>query len=569
MKKTIATLLLVNSFFTLNAQKLETKIPNTADVVITGNAENVFKLIKFSDIDSSAIGKEVLKKINRRREDKINSVENIGIDLKSNMYYFFKNTDSVSYHNILLPLNNRKQYESTLKEYQLEDVQTENGYSYILGSREISVWNDQMLLVVNANKSNNYFDEHKERFEQLKQEEESNYAFKKRIVKSWIKQEALNILNGNYSNTVSTNKKFQESKKKNSSATLWIPNYGELMSNIISSYGNNLLPVSYLTLEGGKNIYGIEQVAANVFFEKGSASILLDMEVSSGMKKAFKKIYNKKINNKLVNSFNHDKALAFWSVSMSVKEALIQYPELVNQMYGGLIPSVKEEIDIVGSLLSIILDEEAIGKLITGDALFVLNDFVEKEVSYKTYEYDEDYNRKEVTKTKKTVVPDFTLMIGSEERKIWEKILKIGQKHKLILINNNVYEFAVKKELPFDIYVVVKDEVLYLTSSKTNAVNLGAGRTNFTSTKHSKLIKKNASVVYADVNKIINKIPKNYVSKSEGKMINFSNANLKDAYLRVSKVCGSTISTEVKLNTQGKEENTLKLLLSLINEVAK
>jgi len=49
MKKIIVTLLLVHTFVVLQAQKLESKIPNNADVVIAANAENLFKLIRGSN----------------------------------------------------------------------------------------------------------------------------------------------------------------------------------------------------------------------------------------------------------------------------------------------------------------------------------------------------------------------------------------------------------------------------------------------------------------------------------------------------------------------------------------
>ena len=178
---------------------------------------------------------------------------------------------------------------------------------------------------------------------------------------------------------------------------------------------------------------------------------------------------------------------------MSTKELLIQYPELMNKMYGGILPKFKEEIDIAGNVLSLIIDEEAIGRLVTGDALFVLNDFAKKEVEYTTYKFDEDYKKKEVVKTKETVVPDFTLMIGSKEEKLLNKILRLGQKYKVLDKVNNIYEFDLKgQKLPFGLFAVVKNEVLYITTSKTRAMNISFGRGGYNSSKLSRLIKRNS-----------------------------------------------------------------------------
>ena len=276
------------------------------------------------------------------------------------------------------------------------------------------------------------------------------------------------------------------------------------------------------------------------------------------------------MNSTLINSFDHNKALAFWSVSMDTEELLKQYPTMINKMYGGIVPKFKEEITVVADLFSLLVDEAAIAKLVTGDALFVLNDFSEKEVSYTSYKYDENYKRKEVTKTKKTVVPDFTLMIGSEEKELLTKIFKLGQKHKTVTVSNNVFEFIKKsKDIPFNIYAVIKNDVLYITTSKVRAVNIEAGRVNYKATKHSKLIKRNSSVIYTDVDALIKNMPTEWFGRDEKKMAGISKANVKDVSFRVSKLKGNKISSELRLNTKGKDENTLQLLFKIINDIAK
>ncbi|GFD72516.1 hypothetical protein KUL113_19360 [Tenacibaculum sp. KUL113] len=569
MKKIIATLLFLNILTVIQAQRLESKIPNNIDVLVSANAENLFKLIEVSDIDKNAIGKEILKDINRRRdEDKVSSVANAGIDIKSNAYYFFTKTDSISYHNFYVELKDRELFESMLSKRNKKKIRRMEGYNIIEGRSDIRIWNDDYLLLVNGDASRGYFSTHKERLDKLKEEGEFGYNFRKRIGKDWTKKYVLDLFNKNVIMSIATNKKFQKSKKKNASATLWIRNYGMLMTDLFKSFGGYLYP---MYAEGGnQNIYGVEEVTANLFFDKSDARILLDMSVSSDMKKSFKKIYNKKMSSNLVNSFDHDKALAFWSISIDTEETLKEYPELLHKMYGGILPKFQEEMELVGDLFSLVIDEKAVGRLVTGDALLVLNDFSKQEVEYTTYEYDKDYKRKEVTKTKEEFIPDFTLMIGSEKEDLLNKFFKLGEKHKAVEIENNVVKFKTKKsDIPFDLYSVVKNDVLYLTTSKTNALSIASGNNNFNTKKHSKLVRDNSTVLFVDVNAVLNKIPNKWMSKSEKEAMRFSTDNLNDGVFRVSRMKGNTISSELKISTQGTEENTLKLLLEFINTVAK
>ncbi|GFD78402.1 hypothetical protein KUL118_12640 [Tenacibaculum sp. KUL118] len=593
MKKIIATLLFLNILTVIQAQRLESKIPNNIDVLVSANAENLFKLIEVSDIDKNAIGKEILKDLNRdnniyrvesvvgsesdeKKEDskdieerkKVSSVANAGIDIKSNAYYFFSKTDSISYHNFYVELKDRELFESMLSKRNKKKIRRMEGYNIIEGRSDIRIWNDNYLLLVNGDTSRGYFSTHKERLDKLKEEGEFGYNFRKRIGKDWTKKYVLDLFNKNVIMSIATNKKFQKSKKKNASATLWIRNYGMLMTDLFKSFGGYLYP---MYAEGGnQNIYGVEEVTANLFFDKSDARILLDMSVSSDMKKSFKKIYNKKMSSNLVNSFDHDKALAFWSISIDTEETLKEYPELLHKMYGGILPKFQEEMELVGDLFSLVIDEKAVGRLVTGDALLVLNDFSKQEVEYTTYEYDKDYKRKEVTKTKEEFIPDFTLMIGSEEEDLLNKFFKLGEKHKAVEIENNVVKFKTKKsDIPFDLYSVVKNDVLYLTTSKTNALSIASGNNNFNTKKHSKLVRDNSTVLFVDVNAVLNKIPNKWMSKSEKEAMRFSTDNLNDGVFRVSRMKGNTISSELKISTQGTEENTLKLLLEFINTVAK
>ncbi|WBX68732.1 hypothetical protein PG910_11795 [Tenacibaculum dicentrarchi] len=494
-----------------------------------------------------------------------------GIAIKSNAYYFFERTDSISYHTFLVKINDKARYQAMLKSRDLKKIKKEQGYSYIQKNSELMLWNNEFLVFVKGDKHRGYFKQHTERFEKLKEEGQSMYAVKKSLSKQWILQKGFSIATNGLLTSIAVNPSFQKAKKRNAAATLWVRNYGELIADVIGSLGRGLkTSIASLMPQNGENINGIETVTANLFFNKKNANLLLEMTVSDDMKKSFKKIYNQKMNSTLINSFNHDNALAFWSVSINTEQLLLEYPAMVDKMYGGMFPKFSQEISLVGDVLSLIIDEKAMASLVTGDALFVLNGFEKKQVSYKSYKYDDNYKRKEITKTKETLMPDFTFMMGSKEEKLLTKLFKLGQKHKLVKGAKNVFELDVKKaKLPINLYAVIKNEVLYITNSKVRAIKLSVGKRSFKTRKHRKLIKKNSSVLFADVNALLAHLPKKSFRSTERKMIAFSNDNIQDVRFVVSKMKGNKIASKVELNTNGKQENTLKLLFDFINNIAK
>lgn len=549
MRKIIITLLLLNTVYILKAQRLETKIPSSADVVVSANAENLFELISVADIDASFVGKEMLRGINRKREEKLKSVSEVGFNIKSNAYYFFENTDSIGYHNFFLELNDIEKFKSLLSKRDLSKVKTEKGLSYIQSYKGIRIWNSNSLLIVNG--------------------EKSERKFKSKKVKERVKEYAINLFNNKNGLTLASNRAFQKAKKDDSSATVWISSYGNLLSGVMKTM-NSMAGIgalsSLLEMPKDKNIYGIEEVVANLFFEKDNVNMVVDMTVSSGVKKSFKKMYDRKMSKNILNNFDHKNILAFASLSMNTEEVLLEYPYLINELYGNALPKFKEELSLITDLFSLVLDEEAVGDLITGNALFVLNDFSKQEVEYVTYEFDDDYKRKEIVKKKEEIIPDFTLMIGSKKEKLLKKVLNLGLKHGALTKEGSV--LALKGELPFKIYVVVKDGVMHLTTLKERAGQVLSAKKSYDSSDHSKLIKKSSTLMYVDIHKLMGKAPEGMFRRKEKKAFDFGYENLKDAYLKVSKMKGNKISTQLKLNTMTKEENSLKLLFSFIKTVA-
>ncbi|MGY0035937.1 hypothetical protein [Pedobacter sp. NJ-S-72] len=117
------------------------------------------------------------------------------------------------------------------------------------------------------------------------------------------------------------------------------------------------------------------------------------------MASAFTKINKRKVNRKFLDYVNEDKLIGYMAYAMDSKAYLEQYPKLMNKMYGSV---YKDELNMATDLFSLILDEEAISKVIKGDGLFIFNGLTQKEVTYKTYKYNEDnFEKDTVTRTKK------------------------------------------------------------------------------------------------------------------------------------------------------------------------
>ncbi|GEM_PF-3114453 len=563
MNKFILTIVLFASTISF-AQSLESKIPANAKLVVTIDGSHLLELVPLTEFENYSVIKEIIKEI---KEDKphINGISDLGFDINSDAYYFYQPTDSIIYHVGLIKLKNRVDFEKLLDSSAQKKIVRSGNVSHYAEDSDLNImWNDNILMLSGGMPSYSYFDENRERFEaQALNEDEGFYEIKNRVAGSWAANYAKQLFNYN-GVSIASNQGYLKSKDNNASATLWIKSYGELMGGFMSS-SLGMLVGSGLNMNYSN--YGIGSVTAHLYFEKETARITSKMEVNDRWEKALKKMYSSKIDPSFFKYINENEMLGYTSISIDTEAFLEEYPKLMSEIYGGMLPDYREESILAAELFTLILDEEAIGELITGDMLFVLNDIVDKDVTYTTYEYDDDYNEKEVVKTKKESSPDFTIIVGSENEKLLLRLIRLGVKHEAFEHKSSYYKINLPSKTPFDLYAVIKDEKVFLTTSEKRITNIINNRTVSQVGNHKKIMKNNTSVIYMDLNKLMDKIPESELSEDEEQFVAYAKDNLRNAYFKTGKMKGKTISSELILETAKNRKNSLKVLLDFLEFV--
>lgn len=109
-------------------------------------------------------------------------------------------------------------------------------------------------------------------------------------------------------------------------------------------------------------------------------------------------------------------------MNISTEGYLKQLPALISRWYAPLAGEYADVVTIAATALEIGLDEKSIGKVMKGDHVFFLNDLQKVTKDYVTYEYDDDddYNYKEITKTKDEYVPNFLWMFTSQDQRLYK-----------------------------------------------------------------------------------------------------------------------------------------------------
>ncbi|MCF6349643.1 MAG: DUF4836 family protein [Flavobacteriaceae bacterium] len=572
MKKIIVILSLIISLNGI-AQNLESKISNNALAVATMKGDYIFNLIVRTN-------PSILK--NFKNSSNIKNTD-LGFDLNSKAYYFYQVNDTVQYHNFMVNLIDKNKFENFLSIEKQDNIEEYLGYKFLFNNKTVTVWNDKILIsstVILPYKPYDYYslnsppiEEEESPIEALEESEEKiktskdtnlKYAKVTKVIeidesiKTLLKNNVFTILNRKMNTSIAVNKNYNAGKKKDAAAYLWVKNYSDITNSLIKF----TLGTSYKEIDLNKNFFGFTEFKSNLFFKNDEIRLVSDLKISNDWKKTYRKIYKSKLNKNFYKYINQNETLAYFSFTTDTQAVLEKYPTLMSDFYGALLPKMSDEISVATELLTVILDEKAIGEVITGDMLFILNGIAEREVKYTSYTYDENYRSTKVIKTKMEVIPDFTIMIGSENKKLISKIMELAVKHNPKIAKNTLYYSY--KSVPFDLFFTIKDGIVFLTNSQkqiNNIVNHFPANIG----KHKKILKNNMSSFYINMEKIIREVPNNLLTKEELEFLTLIQNNFKETYLTASRLKGNKLKSEYVIKTTNKEDSFKPLLFFIKN----
>ncbi|MCL5246477.1 DUF4836 family protein [Cellulophaga sp. 20_2_10] len=425
--------------------------------------------------------------------------------------------------------------EETIEVVEVEEVEIEET---VIESTEDAAYSNE-----------DYYQKREERYKREREEREAKRIAKTQKIKVLNLQKAKAFIHGDHSsNNILRNKSYVASLgKQNFEAHAWAGDFMNLYQELVLTRGFT----NTFGMYNVEELYRNSSVSSTLDFTKTSAVLNIDYTMSDAMAKHAKAMYDGKMNKDFFKYFNEDKMLGYMSVNASTEGLLTEYPKLMKSMFANSSNNEMATLVPLGAdVLSIFLDEEAIGELVRGDMLFVVNDIAKKQVTYTTYDYDEDYNRIPIEKTKEEVVPDFIFMATSNGESIFNKLMAIAIKENEMTVDNGIYKFNTPRSVPVNVYAMHNKGVLFFGTSKDQLLAIRNGSfKGGVSSEHKKNISKNTSAAYVNGKNIISQIPVNELPREFKRKINFLTSNTEDLLITTGKLKGNKSSSQVILNT--------------------
>jgi len=306
--------------------------------------------------------------------------------------------------------------------------------------------------------------------------------------------------------------------------------------------------------------------AYNLYFDKDKVRLVnnyqhKDPETQNNILAVYKGKKNKKL-----TALISDKSIGYYAMNVNGYKYFDMMYSFLDD-FGD--KEYQKEMQLIMETMKIVLDEEAIAKIAPGNGIFVLNELKSKKVDYTDFEYDDDYNEKEVKKTKEVMVPDFTFAFATENEKYWKRIFEVlitnkdfGKK---FTRSGDFYALKDGKNGYVDqIYFMVKDGIVYFTTSTDN-LNINS---RAVSEKWMKDAAKYPLSGRLNVQKLLTGLDKEFKSASERKTMDMLKKNAGEMYFK-TEAKGGSVQTEMNYNINNSSENSLMYFFDLFDEIFK
>lgn len=339
--------------------------------------------------------------------------------------------------------------------------------------------------------------------------------------------------------------------------------YGRIVNN--GAYGKIMSHYPFGNLMG--KAYNSNS-SYNLYFDNDKVRLVNSYQhKNEAVQKSINSVYKGKKNKKLTALIN-DKSIGYYAINVDGNKYFDLMYSLLKDSGEG---DYQKEMELLMETMKIVLDEKAITKIAPGNGIFVLNELKSKTVEYTDYEYDDDYNEKEVKKTKEIAVPNFTFAFATENEGYWNRIFDMLTTNKVTAKkfskNGDFYAFSEgKNDGYFDkLFFTVKDGIVYAT---TSTENISAKNQSEISEKWAKDSAKYPLSGRFDIQKLMVGLEKEFKTPSERKTLDLLKKNLGEVYFK-TEAKGEKIETEINYNIKNASENSLMYFFDVFDEVYK
>lgn len=521
------------------------------------------------------------------------NAKDFGLSTVDNSYAFTRKRDSINYTAYIARITNEEALNGLVKTMILREGEINHGigegFEFAFNDRSIIAWNSRMVAFLDyyIPYSSMWYNDYEvveelneEYYESYEERYEAEEKKKKERKMENILRALEELYNPNPDHTISGNEHFQKATKGDFDLCLFMDGLSGMTSNmsamslLLGSRGDmdkmlSMFADNYSYFHLNINEHDLQ---AKTFYHVGDRFRSQMTDANKG-----------KFNKDLFKYIDGSNLVGYFGVAIEPEPSY----EMFMDVYSGIMSAVPEYGEAFAAgldIFSILLDEDEVFDMIKGDAFFAVTDIKEFDVSYTTYEYDEEFNEQEVTKTKKEMLPEYVFVSSIGNPNLRDKIVKIYEKSEMLIPTGEGYyryesflsrynSIMGTAEEEAATYIAIENDVLIVTNNKDLVTQYrvsGLPKDRQLSKDRMKHIKKNNYAGYWSADATFSKLDKE-ISRNFGdeffEMVNEASKVFNNAILNGVDVEGNLFTSTLTLNVKDQEKLMISQLLEFVEHM--
>ncbi len=583
------------------AQDLKNHVPTLASPVVQINSQSIHEKCNAAAIGSYEFYKELKSNAaeflkGARVEEELvpllfANAESFGLSKADRAYLFVRRRDSINYTAFLSKIASEEGLNETIKTIIKDEDDIEHGigegFQFVHNKRMAIAWNSSMVAFldyrmpyyyswssefeVEMELEEEYYESYDERFEA---EEEKKKERRKEVLLGALEE----IFNPNPDHTIAGNEHFKKATEQNADVTIFMDAMGQMGSNMGSLGMFRRSSDMQQMLSTFADSYSYFHFNLN----ESSAKVKGHYHVGDRFHDMVADANKGKFDKDLFKYIDGNNLIGYFGMAVDPEPTYEFVMEMYQSIFSG-IPEYGETAAAGIGIFEILLDEEEVFDLIHGNMIFAVTDIRQFDVSYTSYEYDDEFNESEVTKTKKELLPEYVFVASVGNEDLRNKILKIYEGSEMLIPMDGYYRYKSfmsrysrmlqTESEENDMYVAVQGDVLIITNNKelvTTYRENGLPSDRRMSKDRLKHFKKNNYLGYWDAANTINKISgdvKESIGEDFFTLIDEAKGILSGAELNGVEVEDGMFTNTLTVDFQNKETPAVAQLLELIEKI--
>lgn len=232
-------------------------------------------------------------------------------------------------------------------------------------------------------------------------------------------------------------------------------------------------------------LYANSYTLGEMSFDKGETQLKLTSYVNKELYDITKKMSNTRIDDKML-AYLPASSPAYSGFAVDYTQVFAQYENILKQIAPEL-PQMDTIVLESWELLKMVIDEDALAKMFSGQGLVFVDGANEFTKEYRDYYYDEEYNYVSRDTVKTVNRPSFFVLMGTDDLTSWQRIANIMEQTGIVTKRGNVYSFndgtrynSYRKPKEVGFYMTLNNGMISMSndSEKLKAMSKDGGKVN-------------------------------------------------------------------------------------------